>query len=176
MPPTPSSLPPSPSSAGLLDSSSDTPCQPHLPFRFPVHCLHWSRHSLSPPCPFHPPCVLQTSVGPGLLISSAFYTPPALNYPPPPPPPHTHTHTHSPTPTPPLYLTHKTKTPPTLTHWWFSTWGAQPRHPTDGSLPLHAPTHQFASTNPLTKHTLHTYLNTRHEDTWYRHSNSATII
>ena len=26
-----------------------------------------------------------------------------------------------------------------MTHWWFSTWGAQPRHPTDGSPPL---THQ----------------------------------
>ena len=31
---------------GLLDPSSGTPCQPHLPFRFPVHRLHWSRHSL----------------------------------------------------------------------------------------------------------------------------------
>ena len=40
----------------------------------------------------------------------------------------------------------------------------------------HAPTHQFASTNPLTKHTLHTYLNARHEDTWYRHLNSAPIL
>ena len=40
----------------------------------------------------------------------------------------------------------------------------------------HAPTHQFASTNPLTKHTLHTYLNARHEDTWHRHLNSATIL
>ena len=91
-----------------------------LPFRFPVHRLHWSRHSLSPPCPSS---ILQISVGPGIRIPSAFYTPPALNYPPPPPTP--------------LYLTHKT--PPTLTHWWFSTWGAQPRHPTDGSPPL---THQ----------------------------------
>ena len=27
----------------------------------------------------------------------------------------------------------------------------------------HAPTHQFASTKPLTKHTLHTYLNARHK-------------
>ena len=42
---------------------------------------------------------------------------------------------HSPCPQlTPLYLTHTT--PPTLTHWWFSTWGAQPRHPTDGSPPL----------------------------------------
>ena len=40
----------------------------------------------------------------------------------------------------------------------------------------HAPTHQFASTNPLTKHALHTYLNARHEDRWYRHSNSATTL
>ena len=40
----------------------------------------------------------------------------------------------------------------------------------------HAPIHQFASTNPLTKHTLHTYLKARHEDTWYRHLNSATIL
>ena len=77
-------LPPTPfhTGPGLLDPSSDTPCQPHFPFRFPVHRLHWSRHSLSPPCPFHPSSVLQTSVGPGLLIPSAFYTPP-----PPPPPP-----------------------------------------------------------------------------------------
>ena len=37
----------------------------------------------------------------------------------------------------------------------------------------HAPTHQFASTNPLTNHT---YLNARHEDTWYCHLNSATIL
>ena len=109
MPPPPSSpLHPGP---GFLDPSSDTPCQPHLPFQFPLHRLHWSRHSLSPPCPFRPSSILQTSVGPGLLMPSAFYTPPAL-----------------------YYLTHKT--PPTLTHWWFSTWGAQPRHPTDGSLPL----------------------------------------
>ena len=100
-----------------------------LPFRFPVHRLHWSRHSLSPPCPFRPSSIRQTSVGPVLLIPSAFYTPlPSTT--PPPPPPHTHTLT-------PLYLAHKT--PPTLTHWWFSTWGAQPRHPTDRSPPL---THQ----------------------------------
>ena len=39
----------------------------------------------------------------------------------------------------------------------------------------HAPTHQFASTNPLTKHTLRTYLNARPEDTWYRHLHSAAI-
>ena len=88
----------------------------HLLFRFPVHRLyiHWSRHSLSLPCSFCPPSVLQTSVGRGPLIPSAFYTPPALNYPP-----------------YPLYLTHKT--PTTLTHWWFSTWGAEPRHLSDGS-------------------------------------------
>ena len=64
---------------GLLDPSSGTPCQPHLPFRFPVHHLHWSRHSLSPPCPFRPSSILHTSVGPRLLIPSAFYTPPAIN-------------------------------------------------------------------------------------------------
>ena len=42
-------LPPSPlhPGSGLLDPSSDTPCQPRLPFRFPVHCLHWSRHSFT---------------------------------------------------------------------------------------------------------------------------------
>ena len=34
-----------------------------------IHCL--------PTCPFHPSSVLQTSVGPGLLTPSAFYTPPA---------------------------------------------------------------------------------------------------
>ena len=69
-----------------------------------------------PPCLSHPSSVLQTSVGPGLLIPSAFYPPPSTN------PPN------------PLYLTHKT--PPTLTHWWFSTWRAQSRHPTDGPPPL----------------------------------------
>ena len=79
-----------------------TPCQQHLPFRFPVHRLHWSCHSLSPLCPFRPSSILQTSVDPGLLITSAFYTPlPSTN------------------PPTPLYLTHTT--PPTLTHWWFST-------------------------------------------------------
>ena len=59
----------------------------HLLFRFPVHRLyiHWSRHSLSLPCSFCPSSVLWTSVGQGPLIPSAFYTPPALNYPPPPP-------------------------------------------------------------------------------------------
>ena len=52
---------------------------------------------------------------------------------------------HSPIPLPstnsptPLYLRHKTPPTCTLTHWWFSMWGAQPRHPTDGSPPL---THQ----------------------------------
>ena len=40
----------------------------------------------------------------------------------------------------------------------------------------HTPTYQFTSTNPVTKHTLHTYLNARHEDTWHRHLNSATIL
>ena len=59
-----------------------------------IHCL--------PPCPFRPSSVLQTSVGPGLLIPTTFYTPLPSNYPP-----------------TPLYLTHKA--PPTLTHWWFST-------------------------------------------------------
>ena len=39
-----------------------------------IHCL-----SL---CPYRPSSVLQTSVGPGPLICSAFYTPPALNLPP----------------------------------------------------------------------------------------------
>ena len=71
LPHPPSPLHPGP---GLLDPSSDTPCQPHLPFRFPVHRLHWSRHSLSPPCPFRPSSIFQTSVGP-----SAFCTPHALN-------------------------------------------------------------------------------------------------
>ena len=82
-----------------------------------IHCL--------PLCPFHPSSVLQASIGPGLLI------PPP---PPPPPPPHFTLLLPSTNPPTPLYLTHKT--PPTLTHWWFSTWRAQPRHPTDGSPPL----------------------------------------
>ena len=69
-----------------------------------------------PIVPFHPSSVLQTSVDPGLLIPSAFYTPP-------PPLPSTNPHTT-------LYLAHTT--PPTLTHWWFNTWGAQPHHPTIG--------------------------------------------
>ena len=64
-----------------------------------------------PIVPFHPSSVLQTSVDPGLLIPSAFYTPP----------PSTNPHTT-------LYLAHTTS--PTLTHWWFNTWGAQPHHPT----------------------------------------------
>ena len=140
-PPFPPSSRPGPSEPFQWHSLSTT-----LPFRFPVHCLHRSPHSLSSPCPFRPSSILQTSVGPGLLIPSAFFTLPLPS-------------TNPPTP---LYLTHKT--PPTLTHWWFSTWGAQPRHPTDGSPPLTH--HQFASTNPLTKQTLRTYLNTRHEDTW----------
>ena len=37
-------------------------------------------------------------------------------------------------------------------------------------------TRQFASINSLTKHTLRTYLNARHEDTWYRHLNSTTTV
>ena len=78
LPPPSSPLSPLHPGPSLLDPSSDTPCQPHLPFRFPVHRLHWSRHSLSSPCPFRPSYVLQTSVGPGLLIPSALYTPPAL--------------------------------------------------------------------------------------------------
>ena len=83
--------------------------------------------------------------------------PPAFNYPPPPTP---------------LYLTHKT--PPTLTHWWLSTWGAQPRHPTDRSPPLtHQPIDLHLPTPCITKHTLRTYINARHEDTWYRHLYSA---
>ena len=129
-------LPPSPfhPGPGLQDPSSVTPCQQHLPFRFPVHRLHWSCHSLSPLCPFRPSSVLQTSVDPGLLIPSAFYTPPALNYPP-----------------TPLYLTHTT--PPTLTHWWFSTRGAQPRHPTDGFLPL---THQPINLHLVSQDVLYT--------------------
>ena len=36
-------------------------------------------------------------------------------------------------------------------------------------------THQFASTNPFTICTLHIYLNTRHEDTWYHHLISANV-
>ena len=76
-----SRLPPPPlhPGPGLLD----------LPVTLPVnHAFHFSSpstaytgpviHCLSP-CPYRPPSVLQTSVGPGLLIPSAFYTPPALN-------------------------------------------------------------------------------------------------
>ena len=48
LPPPPSPLHPGP---GLQDPSSVTPCQQHLPFRFPVHRLHWSCHSLSPIVP-----------------------------------------------------------------------------------------------------------------------------
>ena len=43
--------PPLHPSPGLLDPSSGTPCQQHVPFRFPVHRLHWSCHSLSPTMP-----------------------------------------------------------------------------------------------------------------------------
>ena len=78
-----------------LDPSSDTPCQPRLA----NHAFHFGSlstaytgpviHCLSP-CPYRPSSVLQTSVGPGLLIPSAFYppTPPHPTPPPPPPPPH----------------------------------------------------------------------------------------
>ena len=75
--PPPFPLPPGPS---LLDPSSDTPPVNHT-FHFGspstaytgpvIHCL--------PPCPFCLSSVLQTSIGPGLLIASAFYTPPAHN-------------------------------------------------------------------------------------------------
>ena len=67
-----------------------------LPVTLPVnHTFHFGSPSpptLVPsftvsPCPFRPSSVLQTSVGPGLLIPSAFYTPPALNYPTYPTPP-----------------------------------------------------------------------------------------
>ena len=80
-------LPPSPlhPGPGLQDPVNNT-------FRFGslstaytgpvIHC--------PPLCPFCPSSVLQTSVDPGLLITSAFYTPPALNYPPYPPLPNTY--------------------------------------------------------------------------------------
>ena len=118
MPPTPSSpLPPSsrPGRSG--------PCQQHLPFWFPVHRLHWSCHSLSPIVPL--PSVIRP---PDQCRPRNPYNICLL---------------HSPCPPTPLYLTHTT--PPTLTHWWFSTWGAQHRHPTDGSLPL---THQPINLHP----------------------------
>ena len=105
-------------------------CQPCLPFQFPVHRLHWSRHSLSLPLP--PPSVIRP---PDQCRPRTPYPLRIVHPPPPPPPPST-------IPPTPLYLTHKT--PPTLTHWWVSTWGAQPRHPTYGSQPL---THQ-----PITLH------------------------
>ena len=86
MPPTPPyPLPPSSRPGPTGPFQWHAPCQPHLPFRFPVHRLYRSRHSMYPPCPFRPSSVLQTSVGPGLLIPSAFCTPPAINYPPYPP-------------------------------------------------------------------------------------------
>ena len=74
LPPSPPSSRPGPSEPFQWHSLSTT-----LPFRFPVHRLHWSHHSLSPPCPFRPSSIIQTSVGPGLLIPSEFYTPHALN-------------------------------------------------------------------------------------------------
>ena len=92
----------------------------HLLFRFPVHRLyiHWSRHSLSLPCSFCPPSVLQTSVGRGPLIPSAFYTPPALNYPP-----------------YPLYLTHIRLEGPEDPHRTNSRF-LRSRDPAHASLPL----------------------------------------
>ena len=72
--PLPPSSRPGPSEPFQWHSLSTT-----LPFPFPVHRIHWSRHSLSPLCPFCPSSILQTSVCPGLLIPSAFYIPPALN-------------------------------------------------------------------------------------------------
>ena len=120
MPPTPSS--PSPR---FIPTGPSGPFQWHSLSTTPSISVPRPPPTLVPsftvsPCPFRPSSVLQTSVGPGLLIPSTFYTPlPSTN------------------PPTPLYLTHKT--PPTLTHWWFSTWEAQPRHPTDRSPPL---THQ----------------------------------
>ena len=104
--PPPGPTPPfgsNPSSLPLLSYAPSSPLPPFIPtrafwtlqvalpvnhtFRFDspstaytgpiIHCL--------PPCPFRLSSVLQTSVGSG-LIPSAFYTPPALNYPPYPPP------------------------------------------------------------------------------------------
>ena len=114
-----------------------------------IHCLLL--------CPFRPLSILQTSVGSGLLIPFTFYTPLPSTTPPPPPP------------YPPLPNTQNPAYSDPYLHWWFSMWGAQPSHPTDGSLPL---THQPINLhlpNPLNKHTLRAYLNARHEDTWYRH-------
>ena len=77
LPPLPFPLHPDP---GLLDPSSGTPCQPHFPFRFPVHRLHWSRHSLSPPVPL--PSVIRP---PDQCRPRTPY--PLRILPPPPPPP-----------------------------------------------------------------------------------------
>ena len=119
-------LPPPPSSRAW---ASRTPLvalsgQPHIPLLLLFRCRRWFRHSLClPPCPFRP------SSRP---VWARYSRPlPDVTFPLPSSNPHT-----------PLYLTQTT--PPTLAHWWFSTWGAQPPHPTDGSPPL---THQ-----PITLH------------------------
>ena len=95
MPPTTSSpLPPSPRPEPSGPFQWHSPCQPHLPFRFPVNRLHWSRHSLSPPMPLlsviRPPDQYRPRTPYRLRIL------------------------HSPCPQLPPHLTHKT--PPTLTH------------------------------------------------------------
>ena len=70
----------------------------------------------------------------------------------------------------PHYQTHTT--PPTLTHWWFST--------CEAVIPLMDLRPSFTNPSiliyqPLTKHTLRTYCNAGHEDTLYLPLNSATI-
>ena len=61
--------------------------RPSGPFHFgsPSTAYTGPCHSLSPPCLFRPSSVLQTSVDPGLLIPSAFYTPLPSTTPPLPP-------------------------------------------------------------------------------------------
>ena len=101
----PDSLPPGPFQ---WHSLSTTPCQPRLPFRFPVHRLHWSRHSLSLAVPLpsviRPPdqCRPRTPYPLRVLPPPPTPTPPPTPHPQPQPP---HPHPPPPTPTPtPLKL------------------------------------------------------------------------
>ena len=125
-----------PSPYYLMPSTPSSPLPPFiptralwtLPFWFPVHRLHWSLSFTVSPVPlpsvFRPPdqCRPRTPYPLRILHPLPSTNPPT-----------------------PLYLTHKTL--PTLNHWWFGMWGAQPRHPTDGSpslmhqpINLHLPT------------------------------------
>ena len=126
----PSSLPPTTLFPRLPPSPFPTSSRPRLSGPFQWHSLS-SAPSISVPRP-SPTLVPSFTVSP-VPLPSVIRPPDQCR----PRSPYTLRILHPPCPqlTPlSLYLTHKT--PPTLTYWWFSTWGAQPHHPTDRSPPL----------------------------------------